>query len=86
MKKTDTISVRIDPETKDRAEAIFETLGLSSSQAVQLFYKQVELRRGLPFPVEIPNRTTARAIKEARNRNNLESLSSTDELFSELEI
>ncbi len=31
-----------------------------------MFYKQVSLRKGIPFPVEIPNEVTQAAIKEAR--------------------
>lgn len=58
MGKTSTISARIDPKTKEQAERIFEKLGLTASQASTLFYRQVELHRGLPFPVELPNETT----------------------------
>jgi DNA-damage-inducible protein J len=86
MGKTSTISARIDPETKERAEHIFDLLGLSASQAITLFYKQVELRGGLPFPVEIPNRATRSALKEAKDRDSLPRFESTEALFDDLEI
>lgn len=86
MSKTSTISARIDPETKEKAEAIFEVLGLSASQAITLFYRQVELQRGLPFPVEIPNWTTQRTIQEAKYRANLPRYETSDALFDDLGI
>jgi DNA-damage-inducible protein J len=59
MAKTSTISARIDRDVKKPAEQIFKELGLTSSQAITLFYKQVELQQGLPFIVKIPNNLTA---------------------------
>ena len=44
MAKTSTISARIDPDIKKGAEQVFRELGLTSSQAITLFYKQVELQ------------------------------------------
>jgi DNA-damage-inducible protein J len=45
MIKTSTISARIDPELKNRAERVFREFGLTSSRAITLFYKQVELQQ-----------------------------------------
>ena len=39
MPKTQTISARVDPELKENVEMIFNELGLTSSQAITLFYK-----------------------------------------------
>jgi len=86
MIKTSTISARIDPELKNKAERVFKELGLSSSQAITLFYKQVELQQGLPFTVRIPNNLTADALEEARSRSNLESFNTTEDLFDDLGI
>ena len=65
MAKTEMIRARMEPELKRRAEAIFEVLGLSTTEAITLFYKQVTLRRGLPFSVEIPNAETHEAMRHA---------------------
>ena len=86
MAKTTTISARIDPNTKKQAERVFRELGLSSSQAITLFYKQVELQQGLPFIVKIPNALTAETLDSARNRSNLESFNTVDDLFEDLGI
>jgi len=76
MPKTAVISTRIDPDLKHNAERVFKDLGLTVSQAITLFYRQVDLQRGLPFSVRIPNETTKRALEEARTRHNLESFDS----------
>ncbi|CAN5550981.1 hypothetical protein BH23BAC4_BH23BAC4_10630 [soil metagenome] len=86
MGKTSTVSARIDPETKEKAERIFYLLGLSSSQAITLFYKQVELSRGLPFPIAIPSSATRIALDEAKDRNSLERFGTTEALFDDLGI
>ncbi len=86
MAKTSTISARIDPNIKKRAEQVFRELGLSSSQAITLFYKQVELQQGLPFIVKIPNDLTAETLETARSRSNIESFNTVEDLFDDLGI
>jgi len=86
MAKTTTISARIDPNIKKRAEQVFRELGLSSSQAITLFYKQVELQQGLPFIVKIPNDLTAETLETARSRSNIESFNTVEDLFDDLGI
>ncbi len=54
----------MDPITKRQAEHILKELGLSVSTAFNLFYKQIILHHGLPFSIEIPNKTTLKAMKE----------------------
>jgi DNA-damage-inducible protein J len=60
----DQISVRIDHATKTAAEGVFNVLGLSATDAIRMFYRQVALQRGLPFPAKIPNAETLAAIRE----------------------
>lgn len=86
MAKTAVISARIDPELKQRAEKVFQELGLTTTQAITLFYKQVELERGLPFAVRVPNEVTVEALEQARTRHGLESFNTLDELFEDLGI
>jgi len=86
MAKTAVISTRIDPELKRNAEQIFRELGLTTSQAIALFYKQVDLQRGLPFSVKVPNEVTKKALEDARTRRNLESFDDMESLFEDLGI
>ena len=86
MSKIATISARIDPNLKHGTERIFKELGLTASQAITMFYKQVELQHGLPFSVRIPNEATRQALAEAGTRQNLESFNTLEDLFSDLGI
>jgi DNA-damage-inducible protein J len=86
MAKTAVISARIDPELKRNAEQVFGELGLTASQAIMLFYKQVDLQRGLPFSVKIPNEVTKKALEDAKARRDLESFDSIDDLYEDLGI
>ncbi|MCP4358018.1 MAG: type II toxin-antitoxin system RelB/DinJ family antitoxin [Chloroflexi bacterium] len=86
MAKTAVISARIDPELKNSAEQIFRELGLSTTQAITLFYRQVGLQRGLPFSVKLPNKATQDALDDAEARRNLTSFDDTDSLFEDLGI
>ena len=45
---------RIEPDLKSQAEAILAALGISASNAITMFYKQIVLQKGLPFEVKLP--------------------------------
>jgi DNA-damage-inducible protein J len=83
MAKTETIRARIEPEIKAEAEEIFRTLGLSPTEAITLFYRQVALYHGLPFPVKIPNAETWEAMRQARENIGLTEWASVNELMAE---
>lgn len=85
MAKTGMIRARVEPELKREAEATFSMLGLSATDAITLFYKQVALHRGLPFALRIPNAETAEAIRQARAGEGLTAYASVDELMAEFE-
>ncbi len=86
MPKTAVISARISPDLKRSAEQVFKELGLTTTQAITLFYKQVELERGLPFAVRVPNDVTVNALEEARTRRGLANFNTLDDLFEDLGI
>ena len=85
MPKTVQITARVDPKLKRETEEVFDKLGLSTSQAITLFFKQVNLRKGLPFAVSIPNAETRQAIDEALAGRNLHEVKSVNELFDDPE-
>lgn len=56
MSKTSNVFVRVEPNTKEEAEIILNQLGLSMSNAVDMFLKQVVIQRGIPFEIKLSNR------------------------------
>lgn len=67
MSKSDTLNIRIEPNLKQQAEETLNYLGLTMSEAVTLFFKQVVINDGIPFEIKKPkyNRKTLKAMKEA---------------------
>lgn len=57
MAKTASIMTRIEPEIKERAEAVLDQLGISMSTAMALYLKQIALQRKIPFEVSLPTNT-----------------------------
>ena len=86
MNKTSTVRARIQPDLKNNAEKVFKKLGLTATQAISLFYKQVELRNGLPFDVVIPNETTLRTFEYTDAGRDLTVCKDADDMFEKLGI
>lgn len=83
--KTSTISARIDPELKRHVEDIFGELGLTASQAITLFYKQVELHRGLPFALRLDNPILSQqgqTVREASLRGKYAAVATSADEFA----
>ena len=84
MRKSATVRARITPDLKSKAEKVFRKLGLTATQAITLFYRQVELRKGLPFGVRIPNATTRKTFEDTDAGRDLVVCKDVDEMFEQL--
>jgi len=84
MAKTAMITTRVDPELKADVEKVLGKLGINTTEAINLFLSQVRLRKGLPFDVKIPNKTTLRAMKDAEEGRDLSSYDSLEEFFEKM--
>ncbi|MBF0561448.1 MAG: type II toxin-antitoxin system RelB/DinJ family antitoxin [Alphaproteobacteria bacterium] len=75
MPKTESVRARVEARVeanlKIEAEAVFGALGLTPTEAITLFYRQVALHHDLPFPARIPNDSTQAAIRDALTGKNL---------------
>ena len=78
------IRARIEPKLKQKVERLFSRLGLSTTEAINLFYHQVVLCRGLPFEVRVFNEQTEQTFKDTDAGKNLKKLSSKEELLDDL--
>jgi DNA-damage-inducible protein J len=78
MTKTTAITVRLDPQLKKDAQIVLNELGLTTTQAVSLFFKQISLNKGLPFAVEIPNEATIQAIEDGLNKRNIKTFENAE--------
>ena len=71
--KTSIINARVKPELKGDVEQILSKLGISTTQAITMFFEQIKIKRGIPFPLQLPNDETLEAMEDARNNENLEA-------------
>ena len=84
MHKEATINTRIEPKLKHDAELILHKIGMSSAEAVRLFYTQICLYKGLPFDVRIPNTVTRQAMQDIK-LGKVHSAKNVRELFKDLD-
>jgi DNA-damage-inducible protein J len=84
MNKTAVVSARITPEAKISAEKVLEKLGLTTTDAITMLFQQINLRQGIPFPVEIPNTETMKAIADTDAGIDVSVATSLEELRAQL--
>lgn len=84
MAKTETIRARVEPELKREAESVLSDLGLSATEAITLFYRQIALHRGIPFAVKVPNPETVEAMLQAESGEGLTEFADLDDLKARL--
>lgn len=86
MSKTATIQTRIEPDIKTEVEKVLKTLGITTSEAIGIFFRRIIMEQGLPFPVKITNPETIKAIEEAIEGKNLSKVYNTpEEMFKDLD-
>jgi DNA-damage-inducible protein J len=83
--KTAIVHARIEPKTKQKAEGVLRKLGLTPTEAIRIFYKQISLRGGLPFPIEIPNALTASTLEKSRRGEDLQDFETVEAMFKNWE-
>ena len=84
MAKTQT-TIRLEESDYKKAREILEFVGMSYSQAVNMFNRMVVLNHGLPFEAKIPNDETIAAMKEALAGKNLEEIT-LDNIITERNV
>ena len=86
MSKTAMVRARVEPSLKRHVESVFHRLGINATQAITMFYKQVEIRGGLPFNVAIPTAKTKRTLKATDAGRELIVCDDADDMFKKLGI
>ena len=84
MAKTKMVHARIEDDLKTDVEAVFKKLGLTTTEAIKIFFNQVKMRRGFPFPIEIPNDETRQVFEDTDSGKDLTQHKSIDAMFKHL--
>ena len=69
MAKNANLYIRTEQEVKDEAEKIFQSFGVTITDAVNIFLRKSIMVRGIPFDLiqSNPNQETLNAIQEIEN-------------------
>lgn len=86
MSKSAMIRARTEPELKQEVEQIFKELGITASEAINIFYKQVQIQKGIPFSVNIPNETTIETFKKTDAGKEIIKCKDAADMFKKLGI
>ena len=62
--KTANVNVRIQENIKKQAEEILKTIGISRATAIDIFYRQIILNKGIPFSLTIPKSLPIKEMDE----------------------
>ncbi len=85
MNQSAIIHARIDQETKTTTEFILEKIGMTPTEAIRLFYRQIAIRKEFPIELRVPNKLTASVLSKSDKNKEIESFQSTQELYSSWE-
>lgn len=88
MTKTNTLHIRVEPSVKEKAEKTLKELGMSITEAVNVFLNQVILNEGIPFEIKKPryNKETLQALEDTKNNKDLsKTFDNVEDMFEELD-
>jgi len=85
MARSAVVHARIDAETKTATERVLGALGMTPTEAIRLFYRQIALRREFPLELRVPNKQTAAALSSSRKNKDIETFDSSEALYDSWE-
>jgi len=77
------VRARIEPSLKEKAEAIFNTLGMTATEAIRSFYSQTILNKGIPYSMNIPNKETLAVLDTDWSKE--KGYTDVDALFADMD-
>ena len=85
MSRTATVRARMAPGLKSEVEALLEQLGVTTTDAINMFFSQIRLRKGFPFSIDMPNEATRRTFETTDRGEELHAYKNLDEMFKALD-
>ena len=90
MAKTSSIHIRVDQEVKEEVEKILNALGMTSTEAINIYLKQIILNSGIPFEIKMPQfsdemlEAIAEAEEMEKHPDNYKSFESVEAFMEDL--
>lgn len=90
MAKTSSMHIRVEPKVKEEVESILKTLGMTTTEAINIYLRQIILNSGIPFEIKTPRFSDEmlEAIAEAedmeKHPENYKSFNTVEEFMEDL--
>lgn len=84
MSKTELIQANFEPKLKHEVEEILQKMGLTVSEAIDLYYRQIRKNKRIPFRVKTPNSTIRKTMQKTNEGKNLVVCDDAVDLFTDL--
>ena len=82
MSQSAVVHARIDQATKSATEKVLDAIGMTPTEAIRLFYRQIALRKSFPLELYIPNKMTAAVLAKSDKNQDVEHFDSAAELYA----
>jgi len=82
MSQSAVVHARIDRATKAATEKVLESLGMTPTEAIRLFYRQIAIRRSFPLELRVPNKLTASVLAKSDKNQDIETFETADDLYA----
>ena len=69
MAKTSTMHIRIDPTLKVNTEKILNKLGITTSEAINIYFNQICIKQGMPFEIDVHERNDKGEMKQLKRKS-----------------
>ena len=82
MSQSAVVHARIDRATKAATEKVLESLGMTPTEAIRLFYRQIAIRKSFPLELHVPNKLTASVLSRSDRNEDIETFETAADLYS----
>ncbi len=79
-------SIRVEKEFYEKAKKVFNQLGHTFGDAVNVFWAKVAMEKGIPFELKLPSKELKKRINNVEKNKNIKTYSNSKELFDDLGI
>jgi DNA-damage-inducible protein J len=82
MSQSAVVHARIDQATKAATEKVLDSLGMTPTEAIRLFYRQIAIRKSFPLELHVPNKLTASVLSKSDNNQDIETFETAADLYA----
>ena len=72
--KTQMIHVRVEPTLKKKAETVLKKLGVSSGEAIRMFFAQIVIKEEIPFSIDLESDDKKENYTKVKDESHLKKL------------